>query len=286
MVGRPGGAGSHDAKDRSPTSIAAAGVWSINYVLTTLQIRVTQQTMTPLNPRSPIPLYRQLADILLEKIRSGEYPVGSRIPSEPALAETYRIGRPTARQATDQLVQRGVLIRRRGAGTFVQSDPKEVDLFSFAGTIASFRSKGLSISTRILEQTRLTEIREDYENPFSLKTAFFFSRLSTVDGTPVLLEDMYLDPNLFPGIDRIDLSERSLSQVVDEQYYMRPVGGKQTFRISTMDDRRASSLGVVCETPILLVKRYLDFEQAESAVFSELYCRTDRFIFSQILGGR
>jgi len=95
-----------------------------------------------LNSRSPIPLYRQLTDILLSKIRSGEYPQGERIPSEHELAETFGIGRPTARQATEQLVRNGILIRKRGSGTFVQSEQKEVDLFSFAGTMASFHKKG------------------------------------------------------------------------------------------------------------------------------------------------
>jgi len=242
--------------------------------------------MPTLNPRSPIPLYRQLAEILLAKIRSGEYPNGARIPSEHALAKTYAIGRPTARQATDQLVQSGILIRKRGSGTFVQSEQKEVDLFSYAGTMASFRDRGIAISTQIHEQTRLKKIGNDSENPFSMKQAFFFSRISTLDNVPVLMEDMYLDPNLFLGIDRVEMAGRSLSQVVDEQYYMRPVGGKQTFRIGSAHGDRATCLNVDPDTPILLVKRYLDFEQAISAVFSELYCRTDRFIFSQILGGR
>jgi len=242
--------------------------------------------MPTLNPRSPIPLYRQLADLLLAEIRSGEYSNGARIPSEHALAKTYAIGRPTARQATDQLVQSGILVRKRGSGTFVQSEQKEVDLFSFAGTMASFRDRGFAISTQIHEQTRIKEIDKDLENPFSMKQAFFFSRISTLDNIPVLMEDMYLDPNLFPGIDRVEMAGRSLSQIVDEQYYMRPVGGKQTFRIGYAHGDRASCLNVDPDTPILLVKRYLDFEQAESAVFSELYCRTDRFIFSQILGGR
>ncbi|MBW1725882.1 MAG: GntR family transcriptional regulator, partial [Deltaproteobacteria bacterium] len=42
-----------------------------------------------LNIKSPIPLYNQLADIILAKIRSGEYPAGSRIPSENSLASRY-----------------------------------------------------------------------------------------------------------------------------------------------------------------------------------------------------
>jgi DNA-binding GntR family transcriptional regulator len=242
--------------------------------------------MPPLNPRSPIPLYRQLADILLARIRSGEYPDGGRIPSEHALAKRYAIGRPTARQATDQLVQSGILVRRRGSGTFVRSEQKEVDLFSFAGTMASFRDRGLVVSARIHERTQLKEIGKDSENPFSMKAAFYFSRISTVDSVPVLMEDMYLDPTLFPGIDRVEMAGRSLSQIVDEQYYLRPVGGKQTFRIGYAHGDRAFCLNVDADTPILLVKRYLDFEPAHSAIFSELYCRTDRFIFSQILGGR
>ena len=100
------------------------------------------------------------------------------------------------------------------------------------------------------------------------------------------MEEMYLDPTLFGGIDRIDITDRSLSQIVDEQYYMRPVGGKQTFRIRYVRGKRAVHLGVSADTPVLSVKRYLDFKQATSAIFSELYCRTDQFVFSQTLGGR
>ena len=54
-----------------------------------------------LNPNSPLPLYHQLAEILLSRIRSGQYPPGGRIPSEHQLAATYCIGRPTARVNAD-----------------------------------------------------------------------------------------------------------------------------------------------------------------------------------------
>lgn len=238
-----------------------------------------------LNSQSPIPLYHQLADTLLAKIRSGEYPPGSRIPSEHKLAAYYSIGRPTARQATDLLVRKRILIRKRGSGTFVQTKQKEVDLFSLAGTISSFHKKGIPVKTRILQKARLVTVGDDPENPFANHKAYFLSRLSRVENMPVLIEDIYLNATLFSGIDQFDLSGRSLSQIVDEHYYMRPFGGKQNFRIGYLTGKKALKLGITPETPILTVKRFLHFEQAKSAVYSELYCRTDRFVFSQTLGG-
>ncbi len=238
-----------------------------------------------LNPESPVPLYHQLADIILARIRAGEYPPGFRIPSENSLAAAYGIGRPTARQATDLLIRKHLLIRKRGAGTFVRAEKKEIDLFSLAGTIASFREKGISVHTDILQETRLRDIEEEQENPFSGQKAYFLSRVSKVDEIPVLLEDIYLHPALFSGIDRIDLAGLSLSQVVDEHYYMRPSGGHQNFRIGYLDRKRAVTLAVSLTIPVLMVKRFIHFKQADNAIYSELYCRTDQFVFSQTLGG-
>ena len=241
--------------------------------------------MRMLNPRSPKPLYRQLADVLLHRTRTGKYPPGSRIPSEHELAKCYGIGRPTVRQAIDLLVRKGVLARKRGSGTFVRAEQKEVDLFSLAGTISSFHRKGISVATRILQKTRLKAVGISPENPFSGQKAFFLSRLSLVEEMPVLLEDIYLSPELFPEIDKIDMAGRSLSQIVDEHYYMRPTSGKQNFRISHPTVRRAQYLDISTTTPILLVKRFLHFDRAQNAIFSELYCRTEQFVFSQTIGG-
>lgn len=238
-----------------------------------------------LNPNSPVPLYRQLADLILTRIRSGEYPAGSRIPSEHNLACDFGIGRPTARQATDLLVRKRLLTRRRGSGTFVCDQHQEVDLFSLAGTSSAFHRTGISVATALLEKMRLSDINGDPENPFTGIQAYFVSRLSRVEREPVLLEDIYLDADLFAGIDRIDLRDRSLAQVVDELYYMRPTSGRQTFRIGYLDGRRARYLDVNPSTPILIVQRFLHFPQAENGVYSDLFCRTDRFVFSQTIGG-
>jgi len=238
-----------------------------------------------LNPHSPIPLYRQLADIIMDKIRSGEYPPGTRIPSEHALAAQYGIGRPTARQATDWLVRKRALLRKRGSGTYVRTNPEEIDLFSLAGTLSAFQKKGISATSEIIQEMQLLNVPKDQENPFSRKNAFFMSRLSIVEQVPVLLEDIYLHPEIFKGIDQIDLKGRSLSQIVDEVFYLRPTGGKQNFQIEYPNGSKARSLAVPPATPILVVKRFLHFAPEKNAVYSELFCRTDQFVFSQTIGG-
>jgi GntR family transcriptional regulator len=236
-----------------------------------------------LDPLSFVPLYRQLADILAERIRKGEYPAGTPIPSENSLAAAYGIGRPTARQATDTLVRRGILVRRRGAGTFVREAAREVDLFSLGGTMASFKSQGVAIETEVLHPMALVPVSDGSANPFRGGSAYYYSRLSRADGEPVLMEDIYLHPQLFPGIDTVDLRAGSLSLAVEERYDLRPIGGRQTFRIEYPDPRRRQQLGIAGETPLLAVRRCLHFSRAQGAVYAELACRTDRFDFSQTL---
>ena len=238
-----------------------------------------------LNPQSPIPLYRQLADILMEGIRSGDYPPGARIPSEPQLAKDYGIGRPTVRQAIDVLVRQRLLSRRRGSGTYVRAPEQEIDLFSLAGTSSAFHKKGIAVEVQLLEKTKRIKVPAGAENPFVGGAAFFLARLNRVDGSPVLLEEIYLHPVLFKGIERMDLAGRSLSQVVESSFYMRPVGGRQTFRVNCLDPERAATMHISADTPVLVVHRFLHFKQAKNAVFSVLYCNTDYFVFSQHIGG-
>jgi DNA-binding GntR family transcriptional regulator len=68
---------------------------------------------------SPVPLYFQVATRLQELIEKGEIGVGDRIENEVDLAERLGVSRPTTRRAIQYLVERGMLVRRRGVGTQV-----------------------------------------------------------------------------------------------------------------------------------------------------------------------
>lgn len=238
-----------------------------------------------INPQSPIPIYRQLSDLLAAKIRRGEYRPGGRIPSEHQLAAAFGIGRPTARQAVDVLVRKGMLTRRRGSGTFVCEAQQEVDLFSLDGTTASFRRKGVTVETRTITPIRLLTVGPEPDNPFRGQAAYFIARLTIVDRVPVLMEDLYLQAALFAGIENLDLNGRSLSAVAEEKFYLRPVGGKQSFSIGYVDQKRQQYLKIGAQTPVLVVKRHLHFPQMTDGVFSHLWCRTDQFVYTQNIGG-
>jgi len=238
-----------------------------------------------LNPDSPMPLYRQLADLLADSIRRGTYPAGSRLPAETRLAADHRLGRPTVRQALDVLVRAGLVERRRGAGTFVRPPREEVDLFSLAGTLSAFQQRGLALATELLRPVRLARVPRGGANPFAGGRAYHLERVRRVDGEAVLLEALFLHPEIFAGLEREDLAGRSLAAVVAERYFMRPCGGRQTFRIGHLEGARAAALEVDPATPLLIVERLLHFPRAEGAVYGELFCRTDRFVYAQTLGG-
>ena len=238
-----------------------------------------------LNPSSPIPLYRQLAELLARRIGSGQYAPGSRIPSEPALAAKFAIGRPTVRQATEALVRRGLLERRRGTGTFVLNKPPEVDLFSLGGTIRAFRDQGLVPETMWLGPIVRSAFPAKTDHPFAGREALHASRISRIGGQPVLLEQMVLDPELFPGLEKLDVTQRSLSELAREQYFLEPVAARQVFVVVRLDSERAHLLERRQRDPVLLVKRTLDFVNTSGGVHAELYCVTERVVFSQTLSG-
>lgn len=64
-------------------------------------------------------LYKKILDDLLEGIRLGKYPAGSRLPSEMKLAEQYNVSRITSKKAVEILADRGYVMRKPGKGTFV-----------------------------------------------------------------------------------------------------------------------------------------------------------------------
>ncbi len=102
-----------------------------------------------LDHASPVPLYYQAARVLEEAIEDGRLPRGSKLDNELDLAERLGISRPTMRAALKQLVDKGLLVRRRGIGTVVAPKPvrRAVALTSLFDDL---REAGREPRTRVL----------------------------------------------------------------------------------------------------------------------------------------
>lgn len=90
------------------------------------------------------PLADQAAEILLDRIRSGEWELGEKLPGETTLAPQLGVGRSTVREAIRQLAGRGVLTTRQGSGVFVAAldAPEEWDaILTRSGIVAVIEAR-------------------------------------------------------------------------------------------------------------------------------------------------
>lgn len=105
-----------------------------------------------INKNTPVPMYFQLKNIILEQIESGELAPGDYIPTEIELKELFDISRTTVRQAITELVMEGYLERDKGRGTFV-SRPKMEQKYmqSIISYEEEMRRLGYEPKTELLE---------------------------------------------------------------------------------------------------------------------------------------
>jgi GntR family transcriptional regulator len=237
-----------------------------------------------LDPALKSPLYFQLAELLRGRIRRGELPAGSSIPSEHELSASFGLGRPTVRQATELLVREGLLERRRGAGTFVRPLQPKVDLFTLEGTIAAFAGAGLALTTTVVEKVARHTLLPSTAGPLSDRPGFAFSRLGTLAGVPVLFEHLFLSATVFPGFDALPLEQAPLSHLVAEHYRLVPSGGHQTLRVTPVGLDQAVWLGVKKRHAVLAIERHLDFDGAPAALVALGFLLTEHVVLAQDLG--
>src|SRR5262249_47280003 len=146
-----------------------------------------------LNKNSPIPLYYQLAELLKEQVRSGEFKPGDQVRSERALGEQYGISRMTARQAISYLVREGVLVARHGFGTFVAEPKLTHDALHLLGFTEELMHRGGVIVSRVLEQAVVSppaRVAAELQLPAN-GSVIKIVRLRLSNGTPLLLETIF-----------------------------------------------------------------------------------------------
>jgi GntR family transcriptional regulator len=180
-----------------------------------------------------VALYRQIKRDLVRRIEQGELRPGEALPSEAELGERYGVSRPTLRQATQDLIRDGLLVVRRGVGTFVAQPRVRQQLGSVLGFTDKMASQGRKASTRVLERSlhRATESDAGVASELQLKadvTVLRVVRLRLADEIPVMVETMHISTSRFPGIEDLNLETSSLYKALRERYGIQIVRLRET----------------------------------------------------------
>jgi GntR family transcriptional regulator len=207
-----------------------------------------------MDPEGGFALYRQIKQDLTRRIESGELPPGEALPSERELCERYGVSRPTLRQATQDLVRDGLLIVRRGVGTFVAQPRVRQQLGSVLGFTEKMAREGRLASTRVLERRihRASEVDSSIADELQLKpdtTVLRVVRLRMADNIPVMVETTHISPERFPGIDKLDLDTVSLYQALRETYGVQIVQLRETLEPVLLSDADAKLLNARRRSP-------------------------------------
>jgi len=201
---------------------------------------------------SRIPFYLQLKELLLKDIEGGVYKSGDKIPTEFELCDAYQISRPTVRQAVDELVREGYLVRKRRLGTFVS--PR---VFTKAATIfrtfaEEISEKGLPHSAKLIKK-EIVKASEELAKILKVNPGdplFHIVRLRLADNEPLVIRDSiipcYLDEDLFDQ----DLEELILYEHFGKKGYY-PYRSKQTFQAVKASKEEAGLLEIQENDPLL-----------------------------------
>jgi DNA-binding GntR family transcriptional regulator len=146
---------------------------------------------------SPVPLYFQLAQYFESAIRSGVLKVGTRLENEVQLAEMLGLSRPTVRAAFLYLANKGLVVRKRGAGTLVANEriDRNVELTSLYDDLAA---SGRKPATRVLKAEvshASDQVAEALQVP-ERALVMSLERIRLADGEPMALMHNYLPAGL------------------------------------------------------------------------------------------
>jgi len=162
----------------------------------------------------PIPLYHQVATRIESAILSGDLPPGARLENEIALGQRLGLSRPTIRRAIQDVVDKGLLVRRRGVGTQVVHGQlsRKVELTSLYEDLAR---SGKRPSTTLLSH-RIVAADEKMAEILTVRLespVLHLRRLRYADGVPIGVLENFL-PEAFTAIGAAELESSGLYQVL------------------------------------------------------------------------
>lgn len=169
-----------------------------------------------------MPKYKEIADKIRDKIMTHEYPIGTKLPYEYVLCVNYHCNKETMKKALDILVKEGLIIRRRGAGTFIKDislDDKPNSIFNRSLTKRFETSK---VSSDVIE-FEVIPCDEFLAGKLQIEIGDFvyhIIRNRYVDGKPYLIDISYIPLNQIPNL-KIQILKGSIYDYISKELNLK-----------------------------------------------------------------
>jgi GntR family transcriptional regulator len=233
---------------------------------------------------SPVPLYHQLAEQLRAAIVDGRLEPGDPFENEMAMCERLSLSRPTVRRAIQEMVDQGLLVRRRGVGTTV-ANRKVHRRFELSSLYDDLKRAGRSPRTTVIDLDVVRDARAavalDLDESSDLLA---ITRLRLVDDQPLALMRNWLPPS-YLDLTRDELESTGLYDALRTRG-AKPVVARQSIgaRMPTAVERR--HLGLRGGHPVLTMSR-MAFDVAGRAVeFGDHSYRAEDYALDMVVDER
>jgi GntR family histidine utilization transcriptional repressor len=156
-----------------------------------------------------MPAYEQVKRFITNHIRSGEWEAGQRVPSEVELVEQLGVSKMTVNRAMRELTAAGIIMRRQGVGSFVSKTKPQSALLEMRDIAEEIEARGNrhSADMKILETITLEKTDAETVGMRAGLRVFHSLIVHRENGTPMQLEERWIDPAVFPNYIGVDFSK-------------------------------------------------------------------------------
>jgi len=222
------------------------------------------------------PAYQKIQGTILKRLESGQLKPGDKVDSERELAKIHRVSLMTARHALSELEREGMVVRRRGAGTFVAS-PK-IHFNRLMSYTEQMSLRGLTASSKLLSLKVL-----DSEPELAARLALPASgriikveRLRLGGNEPFAIETCYLSADEFADLTRTQLDRVSLFSILERNYGVEVSHADEEIDVTAADPFTARVLGIAAGIPLLRIRQEIYSNKGKIVLYVLGLYRGDR----------
>jgi GntR family transcriptional regulator len=235
-----------------------------------------------INRSSAIPYYVQVKDTIQARIHAGTWQPGDQLPGEPELCRMFSVSRTVIRQALNDLVNSGFLIREKGKGTFVaQPKIRESLVQKLTGFYQDMVEQGYTPKAQVLRQetTPASQKIADYLQIAPGTSVIAIERLRLVQDVPIQLVTTYIPFSLCPALLDVDLSDQSLYAFLEQTCDVMIAWGHRSIEAVPANEYEARLLRVPKGAPLIMLDSVSFLSDGTAVEYYHALHRGDRTRF-------